>query len=442
MRNRHTREQAIAILEELSFNANFWDSEFHGTALPTTEELWDALLSFERLYQIVETIPKPAYLPSESGLKKTDVGDLYEKIFKKKWIPEMQGNLHLHSFHGAVAQFNAAILKMNYMHDTPAVARKFGAKLPKKITRRYHRYTFTPPNSKNTVAIEETNTYPESVEILHNTLFQTYFASRELLNTELPADAVESIFAYRNRQTQLISRTGKTCKEAASYFDGLLEKHQKMIIVSLSLNRCESDPTKDFDQAWLSSQWTKMMQNSRNSRPLSWLLGFMGAIRATEAKGLYLQVYFLFDAEQADPVGLADAVGSHWRNLTGGRYHRTPISSVKPSKFGSVVEISTKDKVLIDIMHKRVIPSLTKSRLYAVPTFLPPQNKTQLIDLDYNAAKIVKTQEKPNVDGASEATAKTAKSKKAKVDVPIFFRGQLSSESVVKSKALAKDDDL
>lgn len=58
MRNRHTREQAIAILEELSFNANFWDSEFHGTALPTTEELWDALLSFERLYQIVETIPK------------------------------------------------------------------------------------------------------------------------------------------------------------------------------------------------------------------------------------------------------------------------------------------------------------------------------------------------------------------------------------------------
>lgn len=439
MRNRHTREQAIAILEELSFNANFWDSEFHGTALPTTEELWDALLSFERLYQIVETIPKPAYLPSESGLKKTDVGDLYEKIFKKKWIPEMHGNLHLHNFHGAVAQFHNAILKMNYMYHAPAIAKNLGIKRHAiSLTRKHHLYTFTPPNSKNIEATEETNTYPESVEILHNTLFQTYFASRELLNTELPADAVESIFAYRNRQTQLISRTGKTCKEAVSYFDGLLEKHQKMIIVSLSLNRCESDPTKDFDQAWLSSQWTKMMQNSRNSRPLSWLLGFMGAIRATETKGLYLQVYFLFDAEQADPVGLADAVGSHWRNLTGGLYHRTPISSVKPSKFGAVAEISSKDKVLIDIIHKRVIPSLTKSRLYAVPTFLPPQNKTRLVDLDYNAA-IVVPQENTTTKESSKGVANT---KKAKVDVPIFFRGQLSSESVVKSKALAKDEDL
>lgn len=415
-------------MEELSFNARFWDTDANANPKPEKEDVWDSLLDMEKLYQIYEVIPKPVYTLIESSavkrteVEKTELAKLYEQLFRRHWIPEIHGNPYLYDFHGIIGQFTKTVIQMYMTERNLRVVRLLEPTLRGYVFSKNRVFRFIPPNGHSVMPSEQDVHFYRTVIKLHERMYLANIAKPDLLLADLTHQEFQEVMDYRAKQTQLISRTGKTYKEAKNYFDELLEEHKKLIIVSISLNRSSSNPEENFNRAWLLDKWKKMIQNHRNSRPLSWMLGFMASIRVTQQKGLYLQVYFFFDAEQADPVGLDYAIGALWIRLTDGGYHRVPVASVKPAKAGSVIEISTKSKALIDVMHNRVIPSLTKSRLYVTPTFLPP---IPFLLPNVSASRAKEIAEERKAKRLAMLAANNPKN-----DTFVFFRGQLSKKTV------------
>lgn len=99
MRNRASREQAIAILEELSFNAAYWDSENNGPAPNTTDKIWDMALLIEQLYQIMESRKQPPYFRDLPRAERSSTGEILEEILKQSSVFTFQHSIYqLHGF--------------------------------------------------------------------------------------------------------------------------------------------------------------------------------------------------------------------------------------------------------------------------------------------------------------------------------------------------------
>jgi hypothetical protein len=396
MRNRASREQAIAILEELSFNATYWDSENNGPDPKITDEIWNTALLIEQLYQIMESRKQlPYFIADVPEPECSSTGDILEKIFTKEF--RIKFKQPLYQLHGFLEIFHKTAYELQYgppmQHDRSEENQTINSEnKPIKLIRGSYLniFSLTPPVSDH---LHNNYIFIKSLNMLYLRLYQRTLQT-SAYQDDLPNVKEDLEFGkkFRQEQTQLISRTGRTCNSAITYFDQLLKQHGKLIIVSLSLCRDVGQRGligKTQYQA-LMSEWKKFLQNGRNSHPMTWSLGFLAGIRVAQQKGLYIQAYFFFDAEQADPRDLEHAVGNYWVQTTNGCYHATPITCVKKFKYKSVYEISSKDQMGINLMHNRIIPSLTKSRLFVTPSLLlnekqapnskPDQSKSETAD--------------------------------------------------------------
>lgn len=365
MRNRASREQAIAILEELSFNATYWDSENNGPDPKITDEIWNTALLIEQLYQRMESRTQFPYFMDSPEVVRSSMGETLEQIFREVSPPTSKQPIYqLHGFlkvfYETVSELRKTPMPQLALHP---LQEKFKLRLPSKPMSL--NYDFTLPTSGK---LQHNRIFVSSLNALYLRLYNCTLLKNVHEDEKKDFEQALAIGQmYRKDQTQAISRTGRTCKSATAYFDQLLEQHERLIVVSLTLCRNSTVKDENMNYEWLIDEWKKFIQNGRSSRPMIWSLGFLAGIRATSAKGLYIHAYFFFDAEQADPKDLEHTVGQYWIQTTNGGYHATPITSVKKLKLKSVYETSVNDQKFIALMHNRIIPSLTQARLFVTP---------------------------------------------------------------------------